>query len=79
MNRLHPKVLLVILVVAVPFVVISAGVASFLLFRAGYGLLVWAVAPFLTSLLVATVLGVVLGRAASKPVAPPDAKTRRPE
>ena len=67
MNRLNPKALLVLLVLAVPLVVISAGVVSVLLFRAGYGTLIWAVAPFLVSLLIATVLALVLGRAASKP------------
>ena len=67
MNRLHPKALLIILVFAIPFVVISAAVVSVFLFRAGYGPLVWAVAPFLASLLIATLLAVVLGRAASKP------------
>ena len=62
---MHPKTLLFILIGVVPLVVVSAGVVSFLLLRAGYGLLVGAVVPFVVSLLLAGVLGGLLGRAAS--------------
>ena len=62
---MHPKTLLLILSGAVPLVVVGAGAASFLLLRAGYGLLVGGVVPFAVSLLLAAALGAVLGRAAS--------------
>jgi membrane protein implicated in regulation of membrane protease activity len=64
MNRMHPQTLLLVLIGAVPLVVAAAGVAAFLLMRAGYGLLFWAVLPFLVSMLVIAALGVFLGRAA---------------
>lgn len=38
----------------------GAGVASFLLLRAGYGFLVWGLLPVLTLLLAALALGIVL-------------------
>lgn len=63
-GRPHPKTLLFVLIGLVPLVVAVAGVASFLLLRAGHGLLVWAGLPFLATLLVAGLLGAVLGRAA---------------
>ena len=62
---MHPKTLLFILLGAVPLVVLGAGVVSFVLLRAGYGLLVGGVAPFVVSLLLAAALGALLGRAAS--------------
>lgn len=65
MKNLPPKVLLAALVLAVPLVVISSGLISFFLYQAGYSLFVWAILPFLGSLLIVLVLGVVLGRAAS--------------
>lgn len=65
MKNLHPKALLTVLVLAVPLVVISSGLVSFFLYQAGYSLFVWAILPFLGSLLIVLVLGVVLGRAAS--------------
>jgi hypothetical protein len=65
MNRImHPQTLLLVLIGAVPLVVAVAGVAAFLLMRAGYGLLFWAVLPFVASMLVIAVLGGLLGRAA---------------
>ncbi len=64
MNRMHPQTLLLVLIGAVPLVVAAAGVAAFLLMRAGYGPLFWAVLPFLASMLIIAVLGVLLGRAA---------------
>ncbi len=62
---MHPKTLLFILLGAVPLVVVGAGFVSFLLLRAGYGLLVGGVGPFVVSLLLAGALGALLGRAAS--------------
>ena len=64
MNRLSPQVLLAALVGVVPLVVLCAGVAAFLLLRAGFGILVWAVLPFLGLLVVVALLGVFLSRAA---------------
>jgi len=64
MNRMNAQTLLFILVGAVPLVVAGAGVVAFLLMRSGYGVLVWAVVPFLASLLVVAALAFVLSRAA---------------
>lgn len=64
MNRMHPQTLLFVLLGTVPLVVAGAGVAAFLLMRAGYGVLVWAVLPFVASLLVVAALAFVLSRAA---------------
>jgi hypothetical protein len=50
MNRIHPQTLLFVLLGTVPLVVTGAGADAFLLMRAGYGVLVWAVVPFLGSL-----------------------------
>ena len=62
MNR--PLILLFVLLVTVPLLVGGAGVASFLLLRAGYGVLVWGLVPFLVLLLLAGVLAVVIGSSA---------------
>ena len=62
---MHPKTLLFILVGVVPLVVAGAGVVSFVLLRAGYGLFVGGVVPFVVSLLLAAALGALLGSAAS--------------
>lgn len=62
MNR--PLVLLFVLLVTVPLLVGGAGVASFLLLRAGYGVLVWGLLPFLVLLALAGMLGIFIGRAA---------------
>lgn len=64
MNRMHPQTLLLVLIGAVPLVVAVAAVAAVLLMRAGYGLLLGAVLPFVVSMLVIAALGVFLGRAA---------------
>ena len=64
MNRMHAQTLLFILLGAVPLAVAVAGVVAFLLMRAGYGVLVWAVMPFVASLLVVAALAFVLSRAA---------------
>ena len=74
---MHPKTLLFILLGVVPLVVMGAGVVSFLLLRAGYGLLVGAVVPCLVSLLLAAALGALLGRAASGRRPPPDKEPAR--
>lgn len=64
MNRMHPQTLLFVLLATVPLVVAGAGLAAFLLMRAGYGVLVWAVLPFAASLLVVAALALILSRAA---------------
>ena len=64
MNRMHPQTLLFILLMIVPLVVAGAGVIAFLLMRAGYGVLVWAVLPFVASLLVVAAISFALSRAA---------------
>lgn len=63
---MHPKTLLLVLILAVPLLVGVFGGLSFVLLRMGYGFLVWAVLPFLVSLAFVAVLGLVLGRAASR-------------
>ena len=64
MRRTRPFALLFILLGAVPVVVGGAGLASFLLLRAGYGLLVGGLLPLLVAILIAAGLGAILGRAA---------------
>jgi hypothetical protein len=63
-NHMHPQTLLIILLGAVPLVVTSAGVAAFLLMRAGFGFLVWGVVPFVASLLAVAGISFLLSRAA---------------
>src|SRR5215210_3219595 len=53
MDRAHAKTMLFVLIGVIPLVVAGAGVASFLLLRAGYGLVVGALLPFAVSLLMA--------------------------
>ena len=64
MDRAHAKTMLFVLVGTVPLVVMGAGLVSFLLLRAGYGLVVGALLPFVVSLLLVAALGAALGRAA---------------
>ena len=64
MDRAHAKTMLFVLLGTVPLVVAGAGMAAFLLMRAGYGVLVWAVVPFVGSLLIVAALAFVLSRAA---------------
>jgi hypothetical protein len=64
MNRLRPETLLFVLLGTVPLVVAGAGVADFLLMRAGFGFLVWGVVPFVASLLAVAALSFALSRAA---------------
>ena len=66
MDRAHAKRMLFVLIGAVPLVVAVAGIASFLLLRAGYGLVVGALVPFAVSLLLIAILGATLGRAAGR-------------
>ena len=61
---MSPQTLLLVLIGAVPLVVAVAAVAAVLLLRAGYGLLLGALLPFVISMLVIAALGVFLGRAA---------------
>jgi predicted membrane channel-forming protein YqfA (hemolysin III family) len=63
-SRLRPETLLFVLLGTVPLVVALAGVAAFLLMRAGFGFLVWGVVPFVASLLAVGVLAYALSRAA---------------
>jgi len=64
MDRTHAKTMLFVLLGTVPVVVVGAALISFLLLRAGYGLVVGALLPFAVSLLLVAALGAVLGRAA---------------
>ncbi|CAN5879367.1 hypothetical protein BH18ACT11_BH18ACT11_17540 [soil metagenome] len=64
MNRMHPQTLLFVLLGSVPVIVASAGVAAFLLMLGGYGVVVWAVLPFVASLLAVAVIAFLLSRAA---------------
>ena len=61
---MHPQTLLFVLLGAVPVVVACAGVSAFLLMRAGYGVVVWAVLPFVASLLAVAAIAFLLSRAA---------------
>jgi hypothetical protein len=61
---MHPQVLLFVLLGTVPLVVAVAGVVAFFLMRAGYGVLVWAVLPFVASLLAVAAISFVLSQAA---------------
>ena len=61
---MHAQTLLFVLLGAVPVVVAGAGVAAFLLMRAGYGVVVWAVLPFVASLLAVAAIALLLSRAA---------------
>jgi hypothetical protein len=63
-DRAHAKTMLFVLVGTVPLVVVGAGLVSFLLLRAGYGLVVGALLPFAGSLLLVAALAALLGRAA---------------
>ncbi len=63
MRGINPRVLVFVLSGAVLFLGLLgsvAGVAAFLLFRAGYGFVVWGLLPPLALLLVAIGLGAVL-------------------
>jgi nitrogen fixation/metabolism regulation signal transduction histidine kinase len=66
MRDANPRTLLLVLVAVVPIVVALAFVVAVGLQRAGFGLVVWAVLPFVVSMALIGVLGVVLGRAATR-------------
>lgn len=61
---MQQKTLLLVMVLAVPIMVLASGLISFLLLRMGFGVLVWAVLPFLGLLLLVAALGLILGRLA---------------
>ncbi|MGI9050463.1 MAG: hypothetical protein ACR2GU_14010 [Rubrobacteraceae bacterium] len=61
---MKPTTLLLVLILAIPLAVTGTGAVSFLLLRAGYGIFVWAVLPFVGLILLTVVIGLVLGRAA---------------
>jgi hypothetical protein len=66
MRGAQPRTLLFALVAAVPLIVAVAFVVAILLQRAGFGWPVWALLPFAVSMVFIGVLGVVLGRAATR-------------
>lgn len=59
--------LLIIMIAVVPVIVAVAGLVSFLMLRAGFGLVVSGLLPFLATLIVVAALGVFLARAAARP------------
>lgn len=61
---MNQKVMLLIMVLAVPLLVLIAGIISFALLRLGYGVFVWAALPFLGLVLIVALLGLILGRMA---------------
>jgi hypothetical protein len=65
-DRAHARTMLFVLIGVVPLVVAGAGLVSFLLLRAGYGLVVGALLPFAVSLLLVAILAAALGRAAGR-------------
>ncbi len=66
MQNLRPRTLLLILVSVVPVIVALAFVVAILLQRAGFGLVIWALLPFVVSMALIGALGLVLGRAAAR-------------
>ncbi|CAA9471762.1 MAG: hypothetical protein AVDCRST_MAG12-833 [uncultured Rubrobacteraceae bacterium] len=66
MQNLRPRTLLLVLISVVPVIVALAFVVAILLARAGFGLVIWALLPFVVSMALIGVLGVVLGRAAAR-------------
>lgn len=63
---MRPRTLLLVLILAVPVIVALALAAAVLLQRAGFGLVVWALVPFVVSMLLIAGLGILLGRAAGR-------------
>ncbi len=63
---MRPRTLLFVLISVVPLVVAVAFVAAVVLQRAGFGLVIWALLPFVVSMALIGALGVVLGRAATR-------------
>ena len=66
MQNLRPRTLLLVLVSVVPVIVAVAFVVAILLQRAGFGLAIWALLPFVVSMALIGVLGLVLGRTAAR-------------
>lgn len=66
MGGARPRTLLFVLISVVPVIVAVAFVVAVLLQRAGFGLVVWAILPFVVSMALIGILGVVLGRAATR-------------
>ena len=64
MNRMHPQTLLFVLLGTVPVVVAGFWGVAFLLMWGGYGVVVWALLPFLASLLAVAAIAFLLSRAA---------------
>lgn len=63
---MNQKIFLLVMVLAVPLLVGLSGAVSFVLLRMGYGVVVWALLPFLGLLLLVAALGSILSRAAGK-------------
>lgn len=79
MRDANPRTLLLILVAVVPVIVAVAFVVAIGLQRAGFGLVVWALVPFVVSMVLIGALGVVLGRAATRRAPgdrPPERRSR---
>ena len=66
MQNLRPRTLLLVLVSVVPVIVALAFVVAILLQRAGFGLVIWALLPFVVSMALIGALGLVLGRTAAR-------------
>jgi hypothetical protein len=66
MQNLRPRTLLLVLVSVVPVIVALAFVVAILLQWAGFGLVIWALLPFVVSMALIGALGLVLGRAAAR-------------
>lgn len=73
----RPQALLLALVVAVPVIVGLALLVAVLLQRAGFGLVVWALLPFLVSMGLIGALGLVLGRAATRRASEGEGRSRK--
>ncbi len=78
MRHVRPIVLLYLLLGVVPLLVGGAGLASYLLLRAGYGFLVWGLLPLGALLLLASGLGAGLGAAAGGNLPGPRRKEEKP-
>ena len=63
---MNQKILLLVMILAVPLLVGLSGAVSFVLLRMGYGVVVWALLPFLGLLLLVAALGFILSRVARK-------------
>ena len=66
MQSLRPRTLLLVLISVVPVIVALTFVVAILLQRAGFGLVIWALLPFVVSMALIGALGLVLGRAAAQ-------------